>query len=192
MTKHEKVSRAIQAHTAALEKSFLEPAGQLAGYAEKLVGAFHQGGRLLVFGNGPLGAVAELTANLFVHRLWLDRPLLPALALCSNLTLASALARDGQQSEVFARMLKAVAAPGDLVLAMCDARRDEAIEEGLSAARQIGCSTAALVPGPGELTGDPPDFLFSLHTDSPARATEAALFFGHLLCELVEGELFGI
>lgn len=192
MTKHEKISRAIQSHTAALEKSFLEPADQVATYADKLVAAFHQGGRLLVFGNGPLGAVAELTANLFVHRLWLDRPLLPALSLSANPTLTSALARDGQQREVFSRLLKATATPGDLILALCDTRRDEAIEEALGAARQIGCCTAALVPGSGEMTGDPPDFLFNLQTDSPARGTEAALFFGHLLCELVEGELFGI
>lgn len=188
----DKITKSTRAHIAMLETTILEQAEEIAGFAQRLVEVFHQGGRLLVIGSGSLGAVANHVANLFLHRLSLERPLLPALSLCHDVTLATALARDGRAQEFFARQVRAAAAPQDLVLIFGDARRDEALEEALAAAHSQGCVSAVLLHGKGELLGDPPNFLFRLQTDSVPRALEGTLFFGHLLCELVEGELFGI
>ncbi len=188
----EKISRAIRDQATAIDQSFQAQTETLAALTRKVVETFHGGGRLLVVGNGALGAVAELTANLFLHKLSLERPLLPAISLSHNQPLAAALAREDQSREFLARQIRAVANRSDILLAYGDARRDEAIEEALSAARQAGCFTALVVQGKGEMTGDPPDLVFHLQTDSMARGIEATLFFGNLLCELVESELFGI
>lgn len=188
----EKIAESVKTHIAMLEESILKQGEDIPKLARRLVEAFHQGGRLLVVGSGSLGTVANHVANQFLYRLSLERPLLPALSLCHDVTLATALSRDGHPQEFFARQLRAMAAPEDLILALGDAHRDEALEEALAAARAQGCVTAVLLHGKGELLGDPPDFLFRLQTDSVPRALEGALFFGHLLCELVEGELFGI
>ena len=76
----------------------------------------------------------------------------------------------------------------DVVLAFAGAHREESLEEGLAVARQLGCGTAVVLQGKGEWLRDGADFLFRLETDSVPRAVEGALFFGHLLAELVEGE----
>jgi D-sedoheptulose 7-phosphate isomerase len=78
-----------------------------------------------------------------------------------------------------------------MVLAFCDAHRDEAVEEALATARQMDCETAAVVQGKVTME-EAPAFIFEIETDSAPRGLEAALFFGHLLVEMVEGELFGI
>ena len=88
-------------------------------------------------------------------------------------------------------MYRALAAPGDLLIVFAGLHRDEALEEAIAAARALGCGTAVFASGEVLLRGEEPDFLFTVATDSPARLMEGALLFGHLLCELVETQLFG-
>lgn len=192
MTDQAKIGQALREHVSAVESLAGAQGEALAAFARAVVETFTQGGRLLVAGGGALGALADLVANLFRHRLALERPSLPALSLSQDTTLAAALQREGQGTQFFARQLRQLAGEGDILLAFGDARRDEQLEEALGAARQLGCVTALLIPGSGEPLGDAPDFLFHLETASPARAAEGMLFFGHLLCELVEAELFGV
>jgi D-sedoheptulose 7-phosphate isomerase len=188
----DKIGQTIREHTAMIEESFQGQAGEMEEFARKLVDAFHRGGKLLVLGSGSLGTVANHVANLFLHRLALERPVLPALSLCHDVTLATALAQEGQGRQFFPRQLRAAAAAGDVLLAFGDSRRDPGLEEALAAGRQMDCVTALLVHGRENVLDQQTDFLFRLETDSPPRAVEGALFFGHLLGELVEGELFGI
>jgi len=188
----ERITRTLREHTAVLTETFAVHAADLERFAREMVNVFHRGGRLLVCGSGSLTAIADLTANLFLHRLSLERPLLPALSLGHDMTLATSLLRDGQGHEFFARQLRAVATGQDMVLAFAGGHREESLETGLAAARQLGCGTAMVLQGKGEWLRDSVDFLFRLETESVPRAVEGSLLFGHLLAELVEGELFGI
>ena len=187
----ERIARSVR-ELSELAEGFSGQSEEAAAFARRLVETFHQGGRLLLLGSGALGAVSDLVATRFLYRLSLERPLLPAFSLGHDATLASALGRDGQMNQFLARQLKGVAAGGDVVLAFNDGVRDEALLEALAAARQLDCLTALVAPDQEDAGGDPPDFLFRLKAGNPSRIAEGALFFGHLLCELVEGELFGI
>jgi D-sedoheptulose 7-phosphate isomerase len=186
-----RIARALQEH-AALAASFASQTEALAACAQELAALFHRGGRLLTLGSGPSGAISNLTASLFLHRLALERPLLPAVSLCHDAVLATALARDGLGHDFFVRQLRSLAGSGDLLLAFAGAPLEEAVVQALAAAREIGCVTAVVIQGAGEALAEPPDFLFRLATDSVPRAVEGCLLFAHLLVELVEGELFGI
>lgn len=188
----ERISLAIAEQLALLEKTFEEHSGELGRLVERLVETFDQGGKLLVAGNGSLGPVANQTANLFLHRLSMARPMLPAHSLCQDLTLLGSLARFGEQTQVFSRQLRTLATSDDLLLVLADDHRDETIEELLNAARQIGCPVALFSNAPREGLDDSPDFDFPIRTSSPVRMQELSQFFGNLLCSLVEGELFGI
>jgi D-sedoheptulose 7-phosphate isomerase len=190
-TMQEKILKSVRDHTIMLEV-FHDRTEDIGAFAERVVEVFNHGGKLLVMGTGSMGAVAGLVATQFLHRLSLERPLLPAIALCHDMTLATALARDGGTRQFFSRQLQAIAAPDDVVLAFGTAQPDDILEEGLVMARQLGCLTAAVLQGKGEAFGEIADFHFRLETESTPRAAEGALFFGNLLCELVEGALFGI
>ncbi len=187
----ERIARSVRELAATAESLNLQ-SDQLLRFAQRLVETFNHGGRLLLVAGGPLAAVADLTAARFLHRLSMERPLLPALSLCHDGVLAASLARDGQTGQFFARQVRAVASGGDIVLALCDGQRDEGVREALAAARQLDCPTACLAPRSQPEPDEPPDFAFHLDAESPARIAEGALLFGHLLCELVEAELFGI
>ena len=191
MAQH-KISAAIKEQTALIEHTFQGQTRALSEFSALAVDTFNRGGRLLVVGNGALSAIAGLIANLFLHRLSFDRPSLPALSLGQNVTLATALVRDGQNRLYFSRQLRAMANANDIVLILSDGQRDDALTDALAAARQIGCKTAILTQDKSDLATETVDFSFILKTASIPRTVECALFFGHLLCELVEAELFGI
>lgn len=159
-------------------------------FAQEVVKAFHGDGRLLLMANGTLGAVATLVTNLFAHRLSQDRPMLPAIDLCQNTTLATSLIADNQSEQFFARQLRAIARPGDIVLAFDDVRHDPAVREALQTAQELNCRTAKVLIG-SEHDGNDSDYLFCFPQVPQARGIEGAVFFGILLCEVIESELFG-
>lgn len=187
----DKITAAAASCTAVIQSLVERNGAELERFAGQVVAKFHQGHRLFLLGSGSLGALAAVVANTFLYRLSLDRPSLPAMALCHDAVLATSLANGGAVRQYFSRQLRA-AANGDVVLAFAEGHHDEALAEGLAAARQLGCLTAVLASEAGDWFGETPDFFFALETDAPARLAEGALFFGHLLCELVERELFGI
>ncbi len=190
--KQQKIRSFISDQMSLLETSFFEHGREVENFVTQVVDIFNQGGRLLVIGSGSMGAVANLIANLFLHRLSLERPPLPALSLGHDMTLSTSLMQTGQSRLYFSRTLRAMATPNDVVLILADSQRDEALADALTMARQLGCKTALLVQQKADMATETVDFKFVLNTASRPRAVEGALFFGHLLCELVEGELFGI
>jgi D-sedoheptulose 7-phosphate isomerase len=162
----------------------------LQDFSQEVVKAFNGDGRLLLIASGTLGTVATLVANLLAHRLAQDRPMLPAIDLCQNTTLATSLIADNLSDQFFSRQLRAIARPGDIVLAFDDVRHDAAVREALQTARSLECRSAKVIIG-SEHDGNDSDYLFCFPQTPPARGIEGAVFFGVLLCELIEAELFG-
>jgi D-sedoheptulose 7-phosphate isomerase len=188
----EKIARAVAELGTCLEESFLNDLEAIAGFAGQVVAAFHRSSRLFLAGSGPLATVAELVADRFLHRLAFERPQLPVFALGGDGTLLQSLGRYGMQRQAAARQLRMLAGSDDILLFLSDGSRDEGMPDLLQAARQVGCSIVFLGPLREEPGDELVDRWFAVSSESPARCAEAALFFGQLLCELVEAELFGI
>lgn len=188
----ERIARAAAELGTCLKESFLADPEAVAGFAGEVVAAFHRNGRLFLAGSGPLAAVAELVADRFLHRLAFERPQLPVLALGGGGALLQSLGRYGMQQQAAARQLRMLAGSDDILLVLGDGGRDEGLAELLQAARQLGCRSVLLGPLREEPGEELADRRIAVVSESPARCAEAALFFGQLLCELVEAELFGI
>lgn len=155
------------------------------------VQAFNNEQKLVFAGNGLLAPIAHLIANLFFYRLQLDRPSLPATSLGHDPGLAQSLARDGRFQEVFSRQFQVIADPGDVLVLLADGQQDPAFDQLLTTAKEKECLTVVLAPdrSEGSLLAD---MVFSIDVKTPAETAQAALFFGQLLCEMVENDLFGI
>ena len=188
---HDKLVRAAEDQKSLLNEIMVTHAEAFEDFARQVVKVFNSDGRLIIIGSGTLGAVANLVANLFTHRLSIERPMLPAISLCQNPVLATSLSGDNQNEQYFSRQLKTLARPDDIVLVFDDPHHDIAVREAVIAARNIGCTVSKICLC-ADNDGDEPDYLFCFPQVPQARGIEAAVFFGSLLCELVEGELFGI
>ena len=177
-----------------LEQFAQQQAEALSLLAEKVSATFAGGGQLLVAGSGTLQPLAQLLASHFSFKLGFDRPALPAIALGSDPVLAAAMGQAGQAGQLLSRHYRALASTQHLLLLFSDgsdsaalrAVRDEALDAG---------QLVALLSSSGEtdpLCRDGVEICIDLGTDSLTRSHELTLFAGHLLCELVEAELFGV
>jgi len=187
-----RIASAVAQQQSLLDPFFLTQQELLEDFARHLATTFQRGGRLFLVGSGPFAALAGLLGQQFLHRQTLERPALPAIALTNDAGLASFLAADDLSGQLFSRQLRAMASEQDSVLLLSGPFLSPAEREALATARQIGCSTALICSERTEIPEPPPERLLQLPTDSIPRLLEGCLFAGHLLCALVEGELFGI
>ena len=187
----DKINSAVAQQIALLDPFLLNQRGVLNSLAEHLVATFHQGGRLFLVGSGPFGSIAGLIGQSFLHRQTLERPALPAIALTNDAGLATFLAADEQESQLFSRQLRALACNQDTVMALAGVHLSPADREALGTASQLGCRSILIASEQVELADILPDINLSLPSDSLPRLQENTLFIGNLLCAMVEGELFG-
>ncbi|MFQ5720017.1 MAG: SIS domain-containing protein [Acidobacteriota bacterium] len=182
-----RVSQALAARRSAWEEAGRELA-RVEALGADCIGCLQAGGQVVFCGNGGSAAMSEHLAAELVGRYEVsDRPPLAARALSANSATVTALGNDLGQATVFARQIEAVCRTGDIVVALSTSGTSENIVAALAMARQRGCIA-------GLFTGDAaPPGLSSAVTHlvrAPARRTsviqELHLFYGHLLCELIE------
>jgi len=161
--------------------------------SHQLAEIFTRGGQLILAGNGPLQAVAQQTATAFSHRLGFERPPLPAVALGGHPIFTAALLADQQPQEILSREYRIYSDREHMLLIFCNEKPSPQICHLIE---QIEDTRALVLIGPENklcnADEDQPILNLKLPGESPARLAELGLICGHLLCELVEGELFGV
>jgi D-sedoheptulose 7-phosphate isomerase len=188
----DKINSAVAQQQALLDPFFLAQKTVLTELATHLTATFQAGGRLFLAGSGPFAAIAGLLGQQFLHRQTLERPPLPAMALVHDAGLATFLAAEDLGNQLFSRQLRALAGDQDTLLLLAGTMLCPAGREALATARQLGCRTVLICGEHAELPETLPDLLLQLPTANLPRQLEGCLFAGHLLCAMVEGELFGI
>ncbi len=158
--------------------------------AESIAETFRNGGKLMTFGNGGSAADAQHIAAEFGGRFRLDRDPLPALALTVNPSALTAIANDYAFGEVFARQILGLARPGDVVLGISTSGASSNVLRGLAAARKAQARTIGLCGRKGRM-GQYSDILLAVPSETTSLVQEVHITVGHVLCMLVEKELFG-
>lgn len=160
----------------------------------KISSTFAAGGQLLVAGSGALQPLAQLLASYFTFKLSFDRPVLPAVALGADPVLAAAMVHAAQSEQLLVRHYRALNSAQHLLLLLSDGSEHSALLAVRDAALDNGQPVALLsVRGEADLLcRDGVEICIDLGTDSLPRSHELIFFVGHLLCELVEAELFGV
>ncbi len=180
--------------TVALFEQFCrEQNNELIQLAKRLGGLFAEGGHLLLAGNGSLQLVAQQLASQFAFRLSFDRPVLPAVCLGSDPVLNGQMLAAGLYEQHLVRHYRALNSQQHLLLLFNDGSNSQPLK-GLCDEVVENDQDIALISydcSKDPLQGDDIGICLSLATSSTPRQLELAQFVGHLLCELVEVELFG-
>ena len=169
-------------------------AGEQAGIVARAAGANasadRTGHKLLLFGNGGSAAEAQHIACELVGRYLKERPSLPAIALVDNTASLTAIGNDYRYEDVFVRQLEAFGAPGDVALALSTSGRSKNVVAALRAARERGMVTVGLTGADGGEVAEISDICIRIPSDETPRIQEGHTVVVHVLCELVEEELF--
>ena len=159
--------------------------------AQLLADAFRSGGKVLLCGNGGSAADCQHVAAEFVSILTRDfeRPGLPAIALTTDTSFLTAYANDFGYDGLFARQVEALGKAGDLLVGISTSGNSVNVIRAVEAAHRIDMRTVALTGRGGKL---PPivDVAVSVPSTNTQHIQEAHLAIEHVLCELVERQLF--
>jgi D-sedoheptulose 7-phosphate isomerase len=145
----------------------------------------------LIFGNGGSAADAQhITAEL-VCKFKRARKPLPAIALTTNLSVVTAIANDIEFSQVFARQVEALATSKDLVIGISTSGKSLNVIKGIEAAKKKNAKTVVLTGKNGGKLAQLADLAIIVPSTSTSRVQECHITIGHILCELIEEEIFG-
>ncbi len=160
--------------------------------AEVLVEALRAGNKALFLGNGGSAADAQHIAAELVGRFGGDRAPLPALALTVDTSAITAIANDYGYDHVFARQVRALARPGDVVVAITTSGRSKSVLLAVEAARAVGARVIGLTGAAGAAFARSCDAALVVPTHDTARIQELHITAGHVMCEIVESALFAM
>ena len=159
--------------------------------ARDLIAALRGGHRLFLFGNGGSAADAQHIAGELVGRYKLERSGLPVYALTANTSSLTAIGNDYSFDAVFARQLEALGSRGDVAVAISTSGNSRNILSAIETARAKGLVSVGITGrGGGQLKGHV-DRCIRVPSEETPRVQEAHILIGHLLCEMIETDLFG-
>ena len=174
-----------------VKRSFsAELLGAIWSLAQKTAHACKKGNKVLLMGNGGSAADAQHIAAELVGRFRLQRKALPAIALTTDSSILTAVSNDFSFAECFARQVEALAAAGDIVIAISTSGRSANIVRAVESARAVGCYVAAFTGRTGGDLAGKIDVLLAVPSEETPRIQEAHSLIGHMFCDLVERELF--
>ena len=157
---------------------------------EACVSCLQSGGKMLLAGNGGSAADAQHIAGELVSRFLFDRPGLSAVALTTDTSTMTAIGNDYGYDYLFARQVEALGRSGDIFIAYSTSGSSPNILRALKAARQLGLKTIGMTGNRKGAMNEWCDYLFEVPSSDTPRIQEGHLVLGHLLCGLIESELF--
>jgi D-sedoheptulose 7-phosphate isomerase len=169
---------------------FQDNTSLVAETAGKMAAAIRDGRKVLLFGNGGSAADAQHIAAEFVGRFLPDRIALPAISLATDTSALTAIGNDYGYNAVFSRQIQALGNAGDIAIAISTSGNSPSVLEALEVARAKGLFTIGFTgQGGGKMAGKA-DVLFCVPTRVTPRVQETHILLGHILCELMDRELF--
>jgi D-sedoheptulose 7-phosphate isomerase len=159
---------------------------------EILADAFRDGKKLLLCGNGGSAADCQHIAAELVIRLSHDikRPALPAIALTTDTSNLTAGGNDIGFENVFARSVEGLGNRGDVLLAISTSGNSPNVIKAVQAAKNKEMKTVAFLGGNGGKLFSDVDQSVVIPSSNTQRIQEGHITAAHIICELVERELF--
>ncbi len=166
----------------------VEPVTQIANI---MVESFRKGHSLYLMGNGGSAADAQHISGELVGRFKKDRSPLPALALTTDTSVLTAIANDFGYDQCFERQVDAFVKEGDVVIGLSTSGNSLSIIKAAQTAKKKGAKTIAFTGKGGGRIKEFVDVCLEIPSTDTARIQECHITIGHILCSIIEKELFG-
>ena len=165
--------------------------GVLAKIVEVICVSMKSGGKVLIFGNGGSAADSQHIAGEFIGRFKKERKSLAAVALTTDTSIMTSISNDYGFDKVFARQIEGLGKPGDVAIGISTSGNAANVVLGLEQAKKMGLRTVAWTAGSGGKIGKIAELVLLIPSGNTPRIQEAHITCGHIICELVEEELYG-
>jgi D-sedoheptulose 7-phosphate isomerase len=176
----------------ATKQAAIELAPAIAAAAATMTRCLLEDGKILSCGNGGSAADAQHFSSELLNRFELERPGLPAVALTTDSSTLTSIANDYAFVEVFAKQVRALGQPADVLLAISTSGNSENIVRAIRAAHERGLRVVALTGRDGGAVATAladGDIEIRVPAERTCRIQEVHLLVIHCLCDLIDAEL---
>jgi D-sedoheptulose 7-phosphate isomerase len=158
--------------------------------ANACIRCLENNGKILLAGNGGSAADAQHITGELVSRFAFDRPGLFAIALTVDSSILTAIGNDYGYEKLFSRQVQALGSPGDVFIAYSTSGKSLNILAALKEAKDLGLVTVGLTGSNKGQMSSLCDFLLETPSSKTPVIQEGHLVMGHILCGLIEKEIF--
>jgi D-sedoheptulose 7-phosphate isomerase len=163
----------------------------IAQVGRECVDLYKNGKKTLLAGNGGSAADAQHIAAELVGRYGFDRPSIPSIALTTDTSNLTAIGNDYGYDKVFSRQMEGMGSEGDLFIGISTSGNSVNIVNAITAAKEKGVKTVALVGRDGGEMARIADYAIIVPSNDTPRIQESHILIGHMICDIIEKELFG-
>ena len=163
----------------------------ISGCVTVIVNAFNAGNKVLFCGNGGSAADAQHLAAEFSGRFYIDRDALPAEALHCNTSYLTAVGNDYSYDVIFSRLIKGIGKKGDVLIGLSTSGSSANIIKAFEVAKEKEMITIGFTGQTGGKMKEISDYLLNIPSTDTPRIQESHILVGHIICQLVEEQLFG-
>ena len=156
-----------------------------------IISAYRKRNKLLIAGNGGSAADAQHIAAELVNRFGFDRPGLNAIALTTDTSILTSVGNDSGFEKIFARQVDALGIEGDVFIALSTSGNSGNLIEALKVCRGKKIVTIGLTGSTGGKMAGLCDICIKIPSNDTPRIQEVHMLIGHIICSIVEEELFG-
>ncbi|MFK8044168.1 MAG: SIS domain-containing protein [Crocinitomicaceae bacterium] len=182
------IENSIQTKQKVLNSDTIIEAIEAATYS--ITNCFKADGQVLFCGNGGSAADAQHLAAEFSGRFYFDRAPLNSEALHVNSSYLTAVGNDYSYQEIYARMVQAKGKNGDILVGISTSGNSENVVRALIQAKKQGMTTIGFTGETGGKMFDLCDIIIPIPSNDTPRIQECHILVGHIICELVEANLF--
>jgi len=158
-----------------------------------LVTTYRNNKKLLLCGNGGSAADCQHIATELMIRLNHDikRPALPAIALTTDSSNLTGGSNDIGYENVFARNVEGLGNEGDVLLVISTSGNSPNIINAINMAKVKGMRVIGFLGGSGGKLKALVDIPVLIPSFDTQRIQEGQITVAHIICELLENELYG-
>ncbi len=165
--------------------------GLIQKVSQETVQAYKNGCKTLIAGNGGSAADAQHIAGEFVSRFYFDRHGLASMALTTDTSILTAIGNDYGYEKLFSRQVQANGSKGDVFIGISTSGNSKNILEALKECQEKGIVTVGLTGASGGQMAELCDYCIKVPSSETPRVQEAHILIGHIICAVVEEEIFG-
>jgi D-sedoheptulose 7-phosphate isomerase len=166
--------------------------GEILKAADAMLETFKAKKKVLICGNGGSAADAQhMAAELVIRMTMANRPALPAIALTTDTSMLTAGGNDIGFENVFARQVEAFGANGDILIAISTSGKSENVNRAIHEAKKRGMIVIGFLGKDGGSAKAIVDIPIIIPSNDTQRIQEGHITIAHILCGIVENELFG-
>ena len=169
-------------------------AGPIAQAVEAMVASLLAGGKIMACGNGGSAADSQHFAAELLNRFEKERPPLAAVALTTDTSTLTSIANDYAYDQVFAKQVRALGQPNDVLLAISTSGNSPNVAEAIRAAHEREVRVVALTGKGGGAIGpllNETDVHICVPSERTSRIQEVHLLTVHCLCDGIDCLLLG-